>query len=366
MPSMRGHEKFASAVFLSAAIISLTVFLFYLLTMVVFPGSYVRDKVNVFPIPLIPNTYVSVLLIASIIGGVAIYLTYCFWRGFYSTTGSDKNFYGSFSMYFVFFMSMGILIGEIQGLLYPSTSVLNMPVMAYNFYGQVLISSYTILLQIIPILIIMAAYCRQNNLSFLDTVSGRRNMPNSLIFRALPVLISYDALVLYFLQGFDSLPFIVSTFVMSNLIFMKFGLPRAFLSNFIYIAVSVAGFSISSVSGLVILYEIYVFVILFGGIFMGSAILNRHVMSRINSRNSGSENTHVNERRIKEDRVKLWVYGSCPNCNNVNFALSNDLSLVCTKCGREIAPDEILPQNIAVVKGRVYVSGRSTSDDLYR
>jgi hypothetical protein len=366
MPSMKGYEKFASALLIISVIISFTVFLFYLFSMVIFPSTYVRDGVSSFPLPLIPNTYLSILLISAIIAVISIYIAGNFIRNFYGKSSSTQNFYGNFSIYFVLFLAAGILIGEVEGLLYPSTSVLTMSVMAYNFYGQILISTYTIVLQILPIIAIMFAYGRQNKISFLDLLAGKRTIPNGLIFRIILVLLVYDSLILYLLQGFDSLPFIVSTFIISNVIFVKFGLPRAFLSNFMYIAVSVAGFAISSSTGLTIGYEIYLLIVIFGGVFMGGALLNRHIMGRFAMRREETDVSHRRDNEVKGDNVKLWVNGACPNCNNVNFSLSKDMVLTCTKCGREITPDEVLPNNILVMRGRVYVAGKSTNDDLYR
>ncbi|MDS0257311.1 hypothetical protein ApAK_06455 [Thermoplasmatales archaeon AK] len=132
-----------------------------------------------------------------------------------------------------------------------------------------------------------------------------------------------------------------------GIIIIRFGFLKALAVTFASTSVDVLSYLLSPSPILESSLTIFLFIIAFFGLFSAAEIAFR--AGRVQQRSAYAERQEsVKAEDIRPIVENLFIRSTCPVCGNYTFYVQNDLSLKCTKCGHEIAPDARAPPNISI------------------
>ncbi len=377
------YGKAAMGLLFIGIAISLVTYLYYTSYVIIYSWESLPAGIKELPIPFFTPTRNLLALISVAISVLVVFSVLVFLgRGAFSRISPSKE-RESYSVYAAVFIAMMILISLISSGLFPSNVTYESIVL--NFSEQIGVITLTFLLQFVPITIFTAAIASRSKSSAKDLLLGHSRLAGrnaSIVF--ILALIS-DAAILYAVNGFSSYPEWLILFAASNIIYLKFGLWRAYLANFLYSSMLVISYAVMHSYALSIAFEILIFAWMLIGFLIltnaGMASYARRREEEIKSRLMAEEKppeapgpepgvqegvtVEIPDRRVR-GKMKLWVRGGCPSCGNPTFSSDKNATLSCLKCGREIGTDEVHPHNLEIRNGRIIVAMRKDSnEDLY-
>ncbi|GEM_PF-6799500 len=277
----------------------------------------------------------------------------------------------SYPLFAVVFIAIMIIIGFIVESLVPITPISD--VFHFSFGEEIAMSLFTILLQIIPFSIFRTLSLRRSKFSPGGKIGYSRS-DKAIIVAGIA---GYDILLIYFLNGTVGMISLVIFFILSDIIYLEFGLSRAFLFNFTYAGLTIISYAVLKSFALSAAFEIFMLIwILTGFLIISNATVSsyiRKVTARNEAINSNTPFSDQISRSEKEMQIrsippssgepqKMWIQGTCPVCGNFEFNVDQNAVITCTRCGNEISPDESHPHNIVLVNGNPVVIPARTSD----
>ncbi|MEM0156785.1 MAG: hypothetical protein QXN26_01800, partial [Thermoplasmataceae archaeon] len=137
----------------------------------------------------------------------------------------------------------------------------------------------------------------------------------------------------------------LSLFVL-NAVFLRSGFLRAFLANFSISMINVTASALTaSYAGTILLTVLLIYLGFLGAyVFMGMGL-------KYSASAAATRNRDVVERTPKTKALpetELFIRSACPDCGNTTFHVNPDMSLKCTKCGKEIPRDAMEVPNVRV------------------
>ena len=303
--------------------------------------SYAKPFFNLFTIGL--TWILAVLLIAYILVDKVLFVKKNGSRNL-STSGDIS----AFSLYFAFFMFLGLMVSTLESLAGIAPTSLGLPdSSAIIVYGYTAII-FSVLMQLVPIAVIvfLAKHLEASGSISKDPVIKRRRE-----FEIITISAAIDLIIGYFLPflGPDSISFLLSVLVL-NYICLKAGFLRSLLVNFTATLLSVASFLVLSNGILSLLVTVFVLIwALVGFAWVMSILLKPRPAQDINEKREEMAKRYVEQ----TDYSKLWVRSTCPVCGESRFLLQPDMSLKCEKCGNIIDKDQEGKLNIIVQNRRV-------------
>ena len=253
----------------------------------------------------------------------------------------------AFYKYLLVFVFIEIIVSELIEYTNPALSEVfpfdsgNPSVVALAYSSQVLMQS--ILFQLLPLAVSIAVLLyATGKLSLKNFVSATPGIGETLLISLVV------ALIFSIVSGGPSIAIFtdfLSLFVL-NAIFLRSGFLRAFLANFSISMINVtASALISSSVGTIILTVLLIYLGFLGAyVFMGMGL--KYSASAAASRNRDNINRVPKTRTVPE--TELFIRSACPDCGNTTFHVNPDMSLKCTKCGKEIPRDAMEVPNVRV------------------
>ncbi|MCL4331484.1 MAG: hypothetical protein M1304_04360 [Candidatus Thermoplasmatota archaeon] len=297
------------------------------------------------------NITATVYLAAAIIIPTALLVGLAIFSLFDQKKRNVRSFNGdrddAFYRYLLVFVFIEIIVSEVIEYANPALSEVfpfdsgNPSVVALAYSSQVLMQS--ILFQLLPLAVAIAvllyATGKLNLRNFISATPGTgETLLISLVVALIFSIVSGGPAIAIFTD-------FLSLFVL-NAIFLKSGFLRAFLANFSISMINVtASALISSSVGTIILTVLLIYLGFLGAyVFMGMGL--KYSTSAAASRSRDNVNRVPKIRNVPE--TELFIRSACPDCGNTTFHVNPDMSLKCTKCGKEIPRDAMEVPNVRV------------------
>lgn len=387
------YGKIAFVLVLIGVAISLGTYLYYTSYIIIYSWESLPSGIREIYVPFLTLTRNLLALISVAISVIVVFSLLLFLgRGPFSriSTSGEREHY---SLYFVLFVTAMIIVSEISSFFY--TQIPSYEGIVLNFQEQIDIITLSFMLQVVPITVMTVAFGAREK-SVRNYLLGNARFKGVNYRIMLAVTFIYDAGMLYYLtngiSNYDDLIGYIEfflMFIMSNIIYMKFGFWRAYLANFTFASIIVISNAIAysyalslGLSFLILVWVLAGFLVISNVAFASLArkraenmravrdrehVLDEEIRNRVSQERSLREvPLQIPGQRVPQE-VNLWVRGGCPSCGNPTFKADTHATLTCLKCGREVTADEEHPQNIMVVNGRIVVAMQreSSNDDLY-
>ncbi len=285
---------------------------------------------------LIPTSILVVLALYSLFGQKK-------WRVRSFNETRDDAFY-RFLLVFVF---VEIIVSELIEYADPALSEIfpfnstNPSVVDLAYSSQVLMQS--LLFQLLPLALSIAIllYAR-GKLNFRNFITGTPGTGETLLISLVV------ALIFSIISGGPAIAIFtdfLSLFVL-NAVFLKSGFLRAFLANFSISMINVTASALTaSYAGTILLTVLLIYLGFLGAyVLMGMGLKYSASASAASNRNT--VRSPPKPRTIPE--TELFIRSACPDCGNTTFHVNPDMSLKCTKCGKEIPRDAMEIPNVRV------------------
>ena len=343
-----------SYVLIGIAIISF----FYLLPSTIADFKIIKD------IPtdqyLLFNFKLSSGIFILIIAGVAFASIIAVGTFFVKLKMFPKGFTGKTSIpyfrYFSLYVLVQLIFSALVAYFIPSISKefpYNTPFSAQNYFISSSILFSTILLDFVPIVIALCVYL---------VLTGKFSLSNLLKYEVRNnnmLLIAFIlAIIISALEGGPIIILISDLFItfVLNIIIIKFGFFKGFLS---YFTLSLAGIAESAISSFNPFLSLVIYIVLLILGFLGIySLFSMEMLAQKPMRNKSvnqdlgsyhQENKIESPRRERNlPRIDLFVRSSCPNCGNTSFHVLNNMTLKCSKCEYELDKEAMGPPNITI------------------
>ncbi|KAA8923547.1 MAG: hypothetical protein F6Q11_00225 [Thermoplasma sp.] len=278
------------------------------------------------------------------------------------TTSFSKKANGRYFWYLAIYVLVDLILSFIISSIYPSygiTSINKLPDFIQVYYYLVSVPGETLIFSIIPISIILLIY---GFASKKLRVLIRSEDLNWNIVGAISIGTATYAAIIYLILG-QNIYYVISAYVttfMVSIIYLKFGLMRAILTNFIMSMVSFLSVLASRVPDYSLLLTIFLFAWASVGIYY-LFLENESRQRRIRQQRSEQEKERSSQEMRREVHVPLlkpedlFIRSSCPECGGIVFHVRDNMNLECDHCHHVVAADDVGPFNIKIdIYGRVH------------
>ncbi|WP_297214765.1 hypothetical protein [Thermoplasma sp.] len=279
----------------------------------------------------------------------------------FSTKGSGKFFW-----YLAIYVLVDLILSFIISSVYPSygiTSVNKLPNFIQVYYYFVSVPFESLFLSVIPITVMMIIYGYASRKPRIILKSDDLNWN---IVGAISIGVATYSAILYLILG-ENIYYVISAYIttlMVSIIYIKFGLMRAVLTNYIMSMISFLSVLASRFPEYSLLLTIFLFAWSSVGIYY-LFLENESRQKRIQH-----ERSRVQEEPRREIQVPLlkpedlFIRSSCPECGGIVFHVKDNMSLECDHCHHIIAADDVGPFNVKVdIYGRLH--DHYYSDSIY-
>lgn len=381
--------KVATFLLVTGIVISLITYLYYTSYIILYSWQSLPAGIREIPIPFFTPTknllaLISVAVSVLIVFSILVYSG----RGPFSrmSSSSDREQY---SIYAATFIASMLVVSIITSALFPTSG--NYASIVLNFTEHIGVVTLTFILQVVPITIFSVIFAGRSKQNARDILTGNARLDGDAARFVFVASLIFDSIVLYLVNGLSGYGEWLFLFTVSNVLYLKFGLWRTYLANFLFTSMLVISYVVLFSFILSVVFQIFIFVWALAGLFI---LTNRalayyaikkeeEIKSNLNLQHTAesppsqvqeSRAENVQEHKIEvpdqnivgQGKQKLWVKGGCPSCGNPTFNSDKNAILTCQKCGREIGIDEEHPHNIEIRNGRIIVSMQSDdNEDLY-
>ncbi len=160
------------------------------------------------------------------------------------------------------------------------------------------------------------------------------------------VLSSVVALVSTFIMSGTPLDYVsdFASFTVLNVIFLRFGFLKAFLTNF---SIAMINVTASLIAGNAVLSQILPLFLFFLGFLGAFSLFQLSVASQKESKEHESASVTASPRYVPQ--IEPFIYSRCPECGNaVYHVILPDMSLKCEKCEHILPKDATGEKNIKI------------------
>lgn len=343
--------KYSSLVLIGISIVTFVALLPYSFSQAGSIGQF-EDQILGFQSNLLTQ-YPVYLFLVLVLAAVLVSIFSVFYNRDSLTMGFQKKTNDGFFRYFVIFILVQVILSEFVAYFIPNIGQgfpFNQSLGIQNFIFSFLPLEQTFLFELIPMSIISVA---------LTAFRGKSAVKSLFFYEfgivetiVVSVMIS---LVATLIVGGTPVEYISDylSFFLLNVIFLRFGFLKAFLTNFTVSMVNVVATVLSTNPALsAIVLPVLLFYLGFLGIYSLVQIgIRAPDKLQAELQNMPRERP---ERQQKSPPVDPFVRSRCPECGNAVFhVISASMALKCSKCGRELEKDAMGPENIKIEYGRV-------------
>ncbi len=229
----------------------------------------------------------------------------------------------------------------------------NMSFADQNFFISSSVVFSTFLFDFIPILVAISVYLLAVGKFNTRNLFNYQLKNNNVVFMAVIL-----AIIVTVIEGGPIVILVSDLFItlVLNVIILKFGFFKGFLS---YFSISLAGIAEGAIASYspVLSIVIYIIMLIIG--FLGIYVLFSMGMSapKEDKKPLSEDASTVNdkpaargnpERSGKSPKIELFVRSQCPNCGNTSFHVVGNMTLKCSKCEYEMEKDATGIPNITL------------------
>ncbi|CAC11639.1 hypothetical membrane protein [Thermoplasma acidophilum] len=278
------------------------------------------------------------------------------------TTSFTNRPSGRYFWYLAIYVLVDLILSFIISSIYPSygiTSINRLPNFVQVYYYLVSVPGETLFFSIIPISVILLIYGFASKKISVIIKSGDLSWN---IVGAISIGVATYAAILYVVLG-QNIYYVVSAYVttlMVSIIYLKFGLIRAILTNFIMSMISFLSVLVSKIPAYSLLLTIFLFAWASVGIYY-LFLENESRQKRISQERMDREKTRAAQEARREVQAPLlkpedlFIRSSCPECGGIVFHVRGDMNLECDHCHHVVSPDDVGPFNIKIdIYGRIH------------
>ncbi len=257
---------------------------------------------------------------------------------------SNRKFYGFLMIYIL----LELILTEILAYFMPNIAGMfpfKENIGVQNFVFAFLSLEQTVIFVFVPVLVVLAitAIIRRESLSkYLRFYDG--NWTQVLIISlgiSLFSTIFISGSILGYVSNFVS-------FTVLNIIFLRFGFLKAFITNFSLSMVNVTASLTAGNLALSATLPLFLFFLGFLGVY---SLLQVSVVKQKSQEEVQTESPRAPP--VNRLQIEPFIYSRCPQCGNTVFhVIPSDMSLKCEKCDHELLRDAIGPRNITIEMGR--------------
>jgi len=296
------------------------------------------------------------LILTGVIGAMIIGLsTFIVRSRTFSKGFTGRNDIGFFHFFSIYVLTQLIFSSFVEYFI-PSLGKefpYNMSFAAQNFFISSSILVSTFLFDFIPILVFLCIYL---------AVVGKFNIKNVLNYPLDGRNIAFIAMILSILvTAIERGPIVIIVsdlfiiFVL-NIIILKFGFFKGFIS---YFSLSMAGLAETAIASYSLALSLVVYLILLVIGFLGiyalfsiSMVSQRsgdiNTQDRSNDATDGVEKASHTRGPSNTPKIDLFVRCQCPNCGNTSFHVIGDMTLKCSRCEYEMDKNTTGIPNITI------------------
>lgn len=343
-----------SLVLIGIAIISF----FYLLPSTISDFQIIRSIPTylylIFSFTLSSSIFLLIITAVALTSAIAI-VTFVVKLKMFSKGFTGRNS-ATYFRYFSLYVLVQLIFSAFIDYLIPSLGKefpYNMSFPAQNYFISSSVLLSTFLLDFVPVVIALCVYLIIIGKFSLNNLLNYDVKTNSLLLIAMIL-----AIIIAAIEGGPIIILISDLFItfVLNIIILKFGFFKGFLS---YFTLSMAGIAESAISSfnpdLALVIYIILMIVGFLGIYslfsMERFALKPPTNNDINQ-DLGSDHQEIKKERSPRannvPRIDLFVRSSCPNCGNTSFHVLKDMTLKCSKCEYELGKEAMGPPNISI------------------
>lgn len=141
-----------------------------------------------------------------------------------------------------------------------------------------------------------------------------------------------------------------ASFLVLNIIFLRFGFLKSFLTNFLVSITNVTATLIVGNSFLSTLLPLFLFFLGFLGVY---SLVQVSIGNSRAAANQTPEEKKARHDNIPRPQIEPFIYSRCPVCGNTVYHINaKDMSMKCEKCEYELPSDAMGERNITIELGR--------------
>lgn len=283
------------------------------------------------------------------------------------SVGIRKSNVIPFYAYFSVFILIELVLSFISPQVSPSLAsdpVLKMPLAAQNFVFISSAVSQSFILEFVPVSIMVAAFLAIRGRFSLSTfLNPDRNLGKAEI----PIIVITAVIASYLTSaGVGSGVLNFFSYLITTLIYVRFGLPRSIISVF---TISQFNVILQFTQVPAIPYMMYIFLIIWSmagiyGFTIAFTRNSREKQQKTSAAETGEDGTHWKREHEghetgaapsgpKGNPSNFWVRSPCPSCGGIDFGLHDDMSLECKNCHQIIEKEAVGEFSIRLVRSRV-------------
>lgn len=287
--------------------------------------------------------FLALTLIAVLAGTVSF-----FYRNDRISMGFDTKTNSIFFRYFAVYILVQLILSEFIQYFVPSFGQgfpFNESAGVQNFVFSFLSLEQTVIYQLIPIAVIAVVVSGfRNRFSVRSFFFYNFSTAEVLI---ISIFVSLGTTLITGGTGYEYISDYFTFFVL-NIIFLRFGFLKAFMTSFV---VSMTNVTATLFNGSVVPTQLLLGYLFFLG-FLG--IYSLVQMGMRAPRELPVQEKVVDPKPRKIQTMEPFIKSRCPDCGNTLFHIvSSGMLLRCTKCGRELDKDATGPENIKIELGKV-------------
>lgn len=351
---MRDHKDIPAAVtiYFGVAAICAAAILFVVLlpsTLIEIPAILNQPSSSylMFGVSVNGTLIIMLLAIVSIVLVASIYLVLA--RRSENDPGSGSSRV-DFFRFFSIFVLVEYMISTISGLI-PGNSVPEIYSQALgvqNFVFSVSSLSELLVLQFIPLFIMLAVYFAATRKFTLSNLLHPYRVMNRDII--LPAVIASAITAALISQNYVDAFFNLLAFLVLDYIYLRFGIPQAFLAGFTVTMLGILT-ALSTIPSLSLAVVIFI-------TFWSLIGLFNTMRTSANKRPHDQQNSEPvtalppAPKPVYAETNLLWIRSTCPSCGNSTFYIRQDMQLECMNCHHVISRDAVGPANIMLEQRR--------------
>lgn len=263
---------------------------------------------------------------------------------------SVDDIYGFFK-YLAIFVFVQLILSIFGRLIYPDFGMLpiyNENFSVQNYFFSVGSVFQTLILQFVPLTVMIGVYL---SLKRKFNIRALLN-PNSYVteYKSIFVIIATAVAALFFTNNIGNTVMAYVTFLVLNVIYLRFGFFRSLLAGFAVTEFNLVNGLSTSIPYLPTVLSVYLFLWAFFGLLVVFEYVSRESMKRRKEEEEkrGERPPAIEGGYIRVNPDRLFIRSSCPECGRAVFHVKESMKLVCEKCAHELSSDAIGEYNIRI------------------
>lgn len=262
---------------------------------------------------------------------------------------SDDNY--GFFRYLAVFVFVQLILSLLGSYMVPNFG--NLPIynensIVQNFFFSVGSVFQTVILQFIPLTVMVGIYLViRRKFSIRAILNPNRDVTE---FRAVFIIVATAVAALVFSNNLGNSIMAYVTFLVLNIIYMRFGFLKSLLAGFAITEFNVVSELSVAVPYLPTALSVYLFIWAFFGLLVILEYISTESAKRRKEavQKQEEELPEISQHFPRVNPDRLFVRSSCPECGRATYHVKQGMTLVCDYCNHELSSDAVGEYNIKI------------------